>query len=183
MMTTAPVGRPKHGLVRKDKSRTGAFAHIAAYLNGTSQRDASTWFRSQIGLSISGSDARAAAHALALDAGKELNRKWLSVDEQGYGLDLVLIRFPGTGTLRRDLETCLLELDAIRQVICTESTGELVAVAIVEDGAARRELNARLRAFTDDRFHFDTILWESHDPARATWRNLARRAASREGLR
>jgi len=178
----AAVGRPKHGRVRKNESQAAAFAYVAARLNGIAQRDYSIWFRSRLSLAISESNARTAARNAGAVASCTLHEDWLLVDEHGYGLEKVLVRFPGTGHNRHELMAALLELDRVRQVVETEPAGEIVAIAIAEDGDDRRALLERLRRLTSETFFFDVILSETHEPARATWRALAQRAGNREGL-
>jgi hypothetical protein len=182
MMAKAPVGRRLTGTVRKDHSRAGAFAYFAAKLNGWKQVEYNDRFRDDLGISFNESETRASARALRQELQPRApDRDWLLIDGDALGLETVLITFPASGGDRSELINALSTVEGICQLVQGEATGTIVAVAVVRDRAERQDLRARVRDLTTDAFTFEPVLSETHEPAKRTWRALARREANAEG--
>lgn len=190
-MARTPVGK-----VNKDVSRTALYAYIAARLHGVRTADQDQFFRTQLGVLVGQkSAARAATRVRGSSRSgegrgrpakrgrrrKHVLRDWLLVDENELGLELALVRFPGSGRRQKELVEALGKLVGVRQIIETERSGDVLAIVMFSGLDVRRDLRARLEELSD-RLFWDNVLSESHQPALATWRALATKAAVAEHL-
>jgi hypothetical protein len=112
---------------------------------------------------------------------------WLRVDELGLGLRKALIRVPNEGWNVDSLVDALRSIAGVRQVIVTAEDREVLAVVIYrtpEEGAnlrARIEEHAgRLTSGTRLPIRMHLIEYETHEPTRLTWLDIARREAAND---
>lgn len=190
-MARTPVGK-----VNKDESRTALYAYIAARLYGVRTADQDRFFHDALRVLVGQkSAARAATRArgssrsrrtaepTAAQRGKRKRpfRDWLLVDENQLGFELAVVRFRGGGRRQRELVRALKKLVGVRQIIETEESGDVLAILMFAGLEQRRDLRARLEELSD-RFFWENVLSETHEPALGTWRELARRTAEAEGL-
>jgi hypothetical protein len=108
-------------------------------------------------------------------------REWLLIDEQRLDLDVGLVRFTGSGRRQSELLTALRHLPGIRQVIETAYKRDVLAITVTAGAAQRRNLRARLEELATE-LYWDEVVFETHEPAVDTWRELARQAAADEQL-
>jgi hypothetical protein len=181
MVKKAPVGRPRGGNSRKDRSRAAAYAHFAARLHGWKYEEYDRRFARDLGVAFRESEARSSARALRQQlAPRAVYQNWLLIDEDALGLETVLIWFPPSDEDRSDLVNTLRSTEGIRQIVQGESTGAIAALALVRDRRERQDLRARIRDFAPDGFSFEPVLFETHEPALRTWRGIAHREAADE---
>ncbi len=101
---------------------------------------------------------------------------WLLVDEAALGLLRVLYRLPNNGLPRPGLLEALSGIGGIRQIIEVSGDLEVLVVAIVEDLQEAQRLRARIQDHAIEQpVRMDLLNYESHEPARQTWIQLARR--------
>jgi hypothetical protein len=108
-------------------------------------------------------------------------RDWTLVDELRLGLEIALVRFPGRGSRQDELLRGLSNTSGVRQILETARVRDVYAVLVFDGVHQRRALRARLEELTED-LEWDDVLYETHEPTAAMWRDLARRAAQAEGL-
>jgi hypothetical protein len=181
MVKKAPVGRPRAGKTRKDRSRAAAYAHFAARLHGWKHEDYDQHFARDIGVAFRESEARKSARALRQQlAPRHVYKNWLLIDEDALGLETVLIRFPPSDAHNNDVMNALRLTEGIRQVVKGEVTGAIAALGLVRDRRERQDLRARIGGFAPAGFGFEPVLFETHEPALRTWRGIAHREAADE---
>jgi hypothetical protein len=159
---------------------------VAARLNDIEQGNYEPFFRDRLHLKIGENGARRAAKTRrqkARDQGvRPPFQDWLLVDELALGLEKVVIRVPGASRGSGEVRARLLALPQIRQLIEAEVTGDLYAIGVIRNGEERRALRAQLEELSDERPHMEPVAYETHEPARAMWRTLARRAGPEDDL-
>jgi plasmid stabilization system protein ParE len=108
-------------------------------------------------------------------------REWLLIDELALGLEVALVRFPGTGSRQHELLEGLERTPGVRHIIDRAHARDVYAVVLFQGARGRRELRARLEELAEA-FFWDDVLWESQLPAIASWLSLAKESATRDGL-
>jgi hypothetical protein len=169
------VARPPDGTIAKERSRTALFAYVAARLAQAPLKDDSAFF-GKVGLDVNGK-----AGAVAGKAAKSSLVKWLVVDEPELDLDVSLLRFPPGEESNRTFAV-LADLPGVRQLIQLGTTGEVIAIVVFDGARARRDLRASIEERIGVRPVWEDIERETFEPARRTWRELARKVARDEGL-
>jgi hypothetical protein len=102
-------------------------------------------------------------------------REWLAVEEPEFGLLRVLYRLPNDGLPRPALLAALAGLPGMRQLREVEGDREVLAVALVEDMGGAAALRARIEDHAPGgAVRMDMVSYETHEPARRTWIELAR---------
>lgn len=179
------MARPTDGKVAKQRSRTALFAHIAARLAAQKYADDGAYFRDTLKIAVNARAGRVAAQAFR-EAGSHdapRLRSWVLIDEPAADLDVSLLRFSGTGRPQPELFDALQEVPGVRQLLQLAGEGDVLAVVVFDGARARRELRARLERELGVTPSWHEIERESWQPAAASWRALARKAADAEGLR
>ncbi len=190
-MPRTPVGK-----VNKDVSRTALYAYIAARLHGVRTADQDRFFREGLRVLVGQKSAARAAtrtrgSSRSTEGGERTAtrrarrkppfRDWVLVDENRLGFELAVVRFPGQGGRQKELVKALKKVVGVRQIIETEESGDVLAILIFAGLEQRRDLRARLEELSE-RFFWENVLSETHEPALVTWQELARTAADAEGL-
>lgn len=194
------MARTPVGTVPQRQSRTALFSYIAGRLAGVCVTDQARFYEVELRVRI-GRDG--AEHAAGLrrhpQPGKRARgpapaqpqpvvrpedaalREWLLVEEHKLDLDSAMIRFPGSGRRQSDLLRGLDGVHGVRQVIELSEQRDVLAIVIFDGRDDRRRLRAELEELAWSMI-WEDIESESHDPATATWKHLARHAAGGEGL-
>jgi hypothetical protein len=108
-------------------------------------------------------------------------REWLLIDELKLDLEVALVRFPGDGTRQTDLMAALCQVAGVRQIVETQRDRDIWAFVVFDGARRRRDLRARLEELAP-RLQWDDVLFETQEPTRLLWRDLAVRTAAREQL-
>jgi hypothetical protein len=122
----------------------------------------------------------AGGHAVASSQSGTV-RDSLAVNEIALGLELALVRFPGSGSRQSQLLANLKQAEGVRQIFETAHSRDVHAVVVFKGPRKRLELRARLEEFAHELF-WDDVLFETSEPASATWQALTRDEARDEGL-
>jgi hypothetical protein len=180
------MARPPVGTAPQEQTETALFAFLAARLIGIGFDDYDRFFEQDLRTKVRHSGARRAAqHArqLAEAAGRPAPfEERLLVDEHALGLEKVVIRVPGVRESQGERRARLRALPQLRQLIETEVSGDLYAVAVVRNSDERRALRDQLDELGDPLPEMEPVRFETQAPARRMWCWLAERAAREEQL-
>jgi hypothetical protein len=105
----------------------------------------------------------------------------LLVEEHKLDLDTAVVRFPGVGKRQSDLLGKLLTVRGVRQILELATDRDLLVVVVFDGRSDRIRLRAELEELADS-MTWEDIESETHRPAIATWKHLARRAGRAEGF-
>jgi hypothetical protein len=202
MVAGGEVGRPTHGALPQEQSKTAIRAFVAAKLAG---RQDSGFYTDELGVLVNATAAGRAGHRLlwhppgyqppgpkpkggqsppSADRPEAALRDWLAVDTQALDLGIALVTCLAPSrraqlTLYRDVR----RLPGVLQAFLAASgDARHVFALVVTDGEVdRRRLRANLDGLaTEWRWH--ELDQQTTTPAVATWRHLARLAARSEDL-
>lgn len=199
MMPARPAGRPQHGKVRKDRSKTALFAFVCTELEQR-RRDQALLEELDLDLSVTAVEqavrdrrqgvqgsGRESAAVSGVEPGP-LFQAWQLVDEVALGLAAALIQlYPrGETTSRRlreqgELVRWLTKRQGVRQLLSSADGRVLLAVVLYDDRAVRDQLQAALGEL-GCAWDWNEVSQESWAPATRTWRWLTRRQARRDKL-
>jgi hypothetical protein len=193
------MARTPRGTLPQPQARTALFAYFAARLEGVPTGDYDTFFN-DLKLAVRQAGAlramrplkyqppakqRAGRHTKdrrsAATAERAVFRDWLLIEEAKLDLEVALVRFPGDGSAQAELLAALRRVAGVRHIIETQRQRDLLALVVFQGVQRRRELRARLEEIAP-RIEWDDVLFETQEPTRLLWKDLARRAAVEEEL-
>lgn len=104
---------------------------------------------------------------------------WLRVDEIKLGLRKALIRIPNDGWPVDDLVDALRSMSGLRQIMVTKEDREIFAVLLYRNEDEADNLRARIEehAGPNLRVRMHEIDYETDEPTKQTWLEIARREA------
>ena len=198
-MPSASAGRPPHGKVRKDHSKTALFAYVCAELE---QRRSDPALLAELGLDLTvtaiqqavrgrrhGTDTPQRELAGVADVAEgPIFRAWQLVDESALGIAVALLRLYPRGSKtsdrlrhQRELVRWLRKSLCVRQLLIS-ADGRLVTAVVLYDEPARREQSQVALDDLGCAWDWDEVAEETWEPAPNTWRWLTKRQAKRDGL-
>jgi len=195
------MARPPVGNVPQAQSRTALFAYIAGKLAGVPVAGLAAFYTNELRVNIGreGAEHAAAARRHAVPGKRRRGptpatteppprpedaalREWLLVEEHKLDLFTALVRVRGIdGETPGDLLKRVQEIRGVRQVFELSEHWEIVTVVVYEGRLDRERLKTELQELAIVQ-SFEDIGTETHQPALATWKYLARRAAAAEGF-
>ena len=197
MVPATPVGRPREGTTRKDRSVTAVRAYIAARLAGRLDQD---FLTNDLRVALSVSAIHRASRELhwrspaykprglaaggpAPAAGTAL-RDWLAVRPHELQLGIGLVTIPIQGTQpQRELYRALQSVLGVVQLVRVGDGGDrrVLALVVTDGEDDRRRLRSEFDEYADD-WDWSEVDDETVEPAVQTWTHLVHAAARREGL-
>jgi hypothetical protein len=183
------------GSVPQDDSRTALFAYFAARLEGVPVAEFASFFK-ELGITVGPAAAMRAMRPLRRQSphkrlpgrptaaggssqGPSVFREWLLIEELRLDLEVAFVQFPGDCGRQSDLIEALRTIPGVRQLVELQQDRTVVALLLFSGSEQRTDLRSRLEEIAP-RFFWDDVIFETHEPARQAWRELARRAAQVE---
>jgi hypothetical protein len=197
MVSGRPVGRPREGAPRKERSTTAVRAYVAGRLAGRLDQE---FLAGDLGVAVNMSAIQRASGPLhwrppnykprgraaggpAPPSGTAL-RDWLAVrtDELRLSLGLVTLPVPGAQAQRELYHALQSVLGVVHLVRAGDGPTRRVVALVVTDGDDdRRRLRAELEEYADS-WEWSEVDEETVNPAVQTWRHLTLLAARDEDL-